>query len=91
MKIIEAKDICTAFLEGYFYAKITEHLITGKIHSSDLDALKKLAVKSMKDYIERSGFSYGVKESMKKNYEHWTDMTLHGIKQRLRDYQKLYE
>lgn len=91
MKMIEAKDICTAYLEGYFYAKITERLITGKIHSSDLDFLKELAVKSMKDYIERSSFSYGVKESMKKNYEYWTDMTLHGIKQRLRDCQKLYE
>lgn len=76
MKMIEAKDICTAYLEGYFYAKIIVYLITGKIHSSDLDALKELAVKSMKDYIERSGFSYGVKESMKNNYEHWTDMTL---------------
>lgn len=85
------QDICAAYLEGYFYAKITERLITGKIHCSDLDFLEELAVKSMKDYIERSGFSYGVKESMKKNYEHWTDITLHGIKQRLRDCQKLYE
>lgn len=91
MKTIELQDICIAYLEGYFYAMITEHLITGKIHSSDLDALKELAVKSMKDYIERSGFSYGVKESMKKNYEHWAEITLHGIKQRLRDCQKLYE
>lgn len=91
MKMIEAKDICTAYLEGYFYAKITEQIITGKIHSSDLDALKELAVKSMKDYIERSGFSYGVKENMKKNYEHWTDITLHGIKQRLRESDKLFE
>lgn len=86
-----SKDICTAYLEGYFYAKIIEHLITGKIQSSDLDALKELAVKSMKDYIERSGFSYDVKEEMKKNYEHWADITLHGIKQRLREGEKLYE
>lgn len=91
MKMIDSKDICTAYLEGYFYAKITEHLITGKIQSSDLDALKELAVKSMKDYIERSGFSYDVKEEMKKNYEHWADITLHGIKQRLREGEKLYE
>lgn len=89
--MIDSKDICTAYLEGYFYAKITEHLITGKIQSSDLDALKKLAVKSMKDYIERSGFSYDVKEEMKKNYEPWADITLHGIKQRLREGEKLYE
>lgn len=89
--MIDSKDICTAYLEGYFYAKITEHLITGKIQSSDLDALKELAVKSMKDYIERSVFSYDVKEEMKKNYEHWADITLHGIKQRLREGEKLYE
>lgn len=46
--------ICTAYIEGYFYAKITEHLITGKIQSQDLDKLKKTAVECMKDYIEHS-------------------------------------
>lgn len=89
--MIEAKDICTAYLEGYFYAKITEHFIIDKIQSSDLDALNKLAVESMKDYIEHSAFSNEEKEEMKNNYEHWADMTLHGIKQRLRDSHKLYE
>ena len=91
MKMIEAKDICTAYLEGYFYAKITESLITGQIKSSYLDALKKVAVESVKNYIEHSAFSNEEKEELKNNYEHWTDMTLHGIKQRLRDCQKLYE
>ena len=85
MKMIEAKDICTAYLEGYFYAKITEHFIIDKIQSSDLDALNKLAVESMKDYIEHSAFSNEEKEELKNNYEHWADITLHGIKQRLRD------
>lgn len=89
--MLDVRDLCMAYLEGYMRANVAEFMISGKMLSSDLDALKKLAVKSMKDYIERSGFSYGVKESMKKNYEHWTDMTLHGIKQRLRDCQKLYE
>ena len=89
--MIEAKDICTAYLEGYFYAKITEHFIIDKIQSSDLDALNKLAVESMKDYIEHSAFSNEEKEEMKNNYEYWADITLHGIKQRLRDCQKLYE
>lgn len=91
MKTIELQDLCSAYLEGYFYAKITEHLITDKIHSSDLDALNKLAVESMKDYIEHSAFSNEEKEEMKNNYEHWADITLHGIKQRLRDSHKLYE
>lgn len=47
MKQLEPKDICAAYLEGYFYAKITEHLITYKIQSSDLDALNKLAVENV--------------------------------------------
>lgn len=51
MKTIELQDLCSAYLEGYFYAKITEHFIIDKIQSSDLDALNKLAVESMKDYI----------------------------------------
>ena len=91
MKMIEAKDICTAYLEGYFYAKITERLITSKIQSLDLDKLKKTAVECMKDYIEHSQFSTEEKEELKKNYEHWADVTLDGIKQRLRDSDKLHE
>ena len=89
MKKLE--DICAAYLEGYFYAKITEQLITSKILSSDLDKLKKTAVECMKDYIEHSQFSNEEKEEMKKNYEHWADVTLKGIKQRLRDSDKLHE
>lgn len=89
--MIEAKDICTAYLEGYFYAKITESLITGQIKSSYLDALKKVAVESVKNYIEYSAFSNEEKEEMKNNYEHWADITLDGIKQRLRDSKKLNE
>lgn len=90
-KTIEYKDICAAYLEGYFYAKITEQLITSKIQSQDLDKLKKMAVECMKDYIEHSQFSNEEKEGIKKNYEHWVDVTLEGIKQRLRDSDKLHE
>lgn len=91
MKTIELSDICTAYLEGYIYAKITESLITGQIKSSYLDALKKIAVESVKNYIENSAFSNEEKEEMKNNYEHWADITLDGIKQRLRDSKKLNE
>ena len=91
MIMLEIKDICSAYLEGYFYAKITEHLITDKIQNSNLDILKKTAVECMKDYIEHSAFSNEEKEEMKNNYEHWADITFHGIKQRLRDSHKLYE
>ena len=91
MEKLEAKDICAAFLNGYIYCTITEQLITGKILSSDLDKLKKTAIECMKDYIEHSGFSNEKKEELRNNYEHWADMTLKGIKQRLRDSNKLYE
>lgn len=91
MEKLEAKDICVAFLNGYMYCTITERLINGKIYSSDLDKLKKTAIECMKDYIEHSDFSNGEKEEMKNNYEHWADMTLEGIKQRLRDSNKLHE
>lgn len=83
-------DIC-AYFYGYKYCTITEQLITSKIQSSDLDKLKKTAVECMNDYIEHSDFSTEKKEELKKNYEHWADVTLKGIKQRLRDSDKLHE
>ena len=91
MEKLEAKDICAAFLNGYIYCTITEQLITGRIQSSDLDKLKKTAIECMKDYIEHSDFPNEEKEELKNNYEHWADVTLNGIKQRLRDSDKLYE
>lgn len=90
MEPLEPKDIY-AFIYGYKYCSITEHLITSKIQSSNFDKLKKMAVECMKDYIEHSQFSNEEKEELKKNYEHWADVTLEGIKQRLRDSDKLYE
>ena len=69
----------------------TEQLITSKILSSDLNKLKKTAVECMKDYIEHSDFSTEEKEELKNNYEHWADVTLNGIKQRLRDSDKLHD
>lgn len=57
----------------------------------DLDKLKKMAVECMKDYIEHSQFSTEETEEQKKNYKHWADVTLEGIKQRLRDSDKLYD
>lgn len=91
MEQLEPKDICAAFLNGYIYCTITEQLITGKILSLNLDKLKKTAVECMKDYIEHSYFSNVEKEELKNNYEYWADVTLMGIRQRLRDSDKLYE
>ena len=73
------------------FCTITEHLITSKIQSVDLDKLKKTVVECMKDYIEHSDYSNEEKEELKNNYEHWADVTLKGIKQRLRDCDKLHE
>ena len=91
MKQLEPKDICAAFLNGYIYCTITEQIITSKILSSDIDKLKKTAVECRKDYIEHSHFSTEEKDELKKNYERWADVTLKGIKQRLRDSDKLHE
>ena len=90
MEPLAPKDIC-AFIYGYKFCTITEQLITGKIQSLELDKLKKTAVECMKDYIEHSQFSIEEKEELKNNYEHWADVTLEGIKQRLRDSDILYE
>ena len=90
MEKLEPKDIC-AFLNGYKYCSITEQFITSKIQSIDLDDLKKTAVECMKDYVEHSQFSTEEKEELKNNYEHWADVTLNGIKQRLCDSDKLHE
>lgn len=90
MEQLEPKDIC-AYFYGYKFCTITEPLITSKIQSSDLDKLKKTAVECMKDYIEHSDYSTEEKEELKNNYEHWADVTLDGIKQRLRDSDKLHE
>ena len=90
MEPLEPKDIY-AFIYGYKYCSITEQFITSKIQSVDLDKLKKTAVECMKDFIEHSNYSTEEKEELKNNYEHWADMTLKGIKQRLRDSDKLYE
>lgn len=83
-------DIC-AYFYGYKFCTITKQLITGKIQSLDLDQLKNTAVECKKDYIEHSDYSTEEKEELKNNYEHWADVTLDGIKQRLRDSDKLYE
>lgn len=90
MEQLAPKDIC-AYFYGYKYCSFTEQLITSKIQSSDLDKLKKTAVECMKDYIEHSDYSTEEKGELKKNYERWADVTLKGIKQRLRDSDKLHE
>lgn len=95
LRLIPGNSRLKIYLPPLFMAIIlhtsTEQLITGRIQSSDLDKLKKTAIECMKDYIEHSYYSTEEKEELKNNYEHWADMTLEGIKQRLRDSNKLHE
>lgn len=89
--MMEIKDLCVAFLEGYTYAKLTEALICGKVKSSDLDKVKEMTVKCMEEYIGYSNFTDEEKEKMKQNHNHkqWTDIALKGEKQRLTDSGKI--
>ncbi len=86
MIMLEVQDLCRAYIEGYIQAKMTEYLIRGKVLSSDLDKVKEMAVKCMEEYIARQNLSDKEKEEMKENHKQWADVTLKGIKKRLRNY-----
>lgn len=42
--MLEIKDLCLAYLDGYIQAKVTENLHQGKVLSSDFDKVKEVAV-----------------------------------------------
>ena len=81
--MLDVRDLCMAYLEGYMRANVAEFMISGKMLSSDLDEIKETAVKCMEEYISQQDLSDEDKEKMKENHKHWADMTLKGIKQRL--------
>lgn len=81
--MLAIKDIALFYLEGYIHAKVTEHLLQGKVLSSDLEKVKKIAVECMKDYISQLYLTDKEKEELKQNREHWADLALKGIKLRL--------
>lgn len=81
--MLEIKDIAFAYLEGYIHAKVTEHLLQGKVLNSDLDKVKKIAVECMKDYISQLNLPDKEKKELKQNHEQWSDLPLKGIKQRI--------
>ena len=87
--MLEIKDIAFAYLEGYIHAKVTEHLLQGKVLSSDLDKIKETAVECMKDYISQLNLTDKEKEELKQNRELWADLALKGIKQRLNETGKI--
>lgn len=86
--MIEFKDLCIAFHEGYTSAKLTETSISGKVKSSDLDKVKEMAVE-MEEYIGRLNLTDEEKKEMKQNHKQWADFALRGVKQQLTDSGKI--
>ncbi len=87
--MLEIRDLAFAYLDGYIHAKVTEHLLQGKVLSSDLDKIKETAVECMKDYISQLNLTDKEKEELKHNRELWADLALKGIKQRLNETGKI--
>ena len=87
--MLDVRDLCVAYLEGYMRANVAEFMISGKMLSSDLDEIKETAVKCMEEYISQQDLSDEDKEKMKENHKQWADMILKGIKQRLYDCGKI--
>ena len=87
--MLEIKDLCFAYLDGYIHAKVTEDLLQGKVLSSDLDKVKEIAVECMNDYISQLNLTDADKNELKQNRRQWADMSLKGIKQRLYESGKL--
>ena len=87
--MLEIRDLAFAYLDGYIHAKVTEHLLQGKVLSSDLDKIKETAVECMKDYISQLNLTDKEKEELKQNRELLADLALKGIKQRLNETGKI--
>lgn len=87
--MLDIRDLCKAYLEGYIHAKAMEFLLSGKALSSDLDKVKDIAVECMNEYVSQQNLSEEEKEKVKENHKQWADATLEGIKQRLRDSGKI--
>lgn len=87
--MLEIRDLAFAYLDGYIHTKVTEHLLQGKVLSSDLDKIKETAVECMKDYISQLNLTDKEKEELKQNCEQWAGLALKGIKQRLNETGKI--
>lgn len=87
--MLEVKDLCTAYLEGYIQCKVSEYLLHDKVLSSDLDMIKEKAVKCMEQYISQQEISEADKENKKQNHKQWAEMVLQGVKQRLHECGKI--
>lgn len=69
--MLEVKDLCTAYLEGYIQCKVSEYLLHDKVLSSDLDMIKEKAVKCMEQYISQQEISEADKDEMKQKHKQW--------------------
>lgn len=87
--MLEVKDLCTAYLEGYIQCKVAEYLLHDKVLSSELDIIKETAVKYMEQYISQQKISEADKEEMKQNHQQWAEKVLQGVKQRLHECGKI--
>lgn len=87
--MLEVKDLCTAYLEGYSQCKVAEYLLHDKVLSSELDIIKEIAVKCMEQYISQQEISEADKEKIKQNHKQWAEMVLQGTKQRLHECGKI--
>ena len=87
--MLEVKDLCTAYLEGYIQCKVSEYLLHDKVLSSELDVIKEMAVKYMEQYISQQKISEADKEDMKQNHKQWAEKVLQGVKQRLHECGKI--
>ena len=85
------QDYITAFIEGYICAIIGERMTIAKVSVVELDNAKHSAEKYVEFQIEHSDFSEEEKEAMKKDYKHWAESALQGMKKRLRESGRLIE
>lgn len=86
-----AKEYCTAFCEGYFYAQLGERLNDGKVTEHTLDLAKETAQTCMEQQIAYSSFDEKQKQVMKENLHERADKVMQGFKKRLRESGRLIE
>lgn len=86
-----AKEYCTAFCDGYFYAQLGEKLTNGKVTDKELDLAKETAQKYIEQQIAYSSFDEKQKQVMKENLHEWADTVMQGFKKRLRESGRLIE
>ena len=68
--MLTIKDTALFYLEGYIHAKVTEHLLQGKVLSSDFDNVKKIVVECMKDYISQLNLTDKEKDELQLDAYH---------------------